>query len=71
METEFKPQPEKVEKEFGYIKLMKSETSKGAIYYGWDIKVLTGGSLDDYKAVLGMVDELNAMMKLHFFGEVA
>jgi hypothetical protein len=66
METEFDKQPEKVEKEAGYIKLMKSATSKGVVSYSWDIKVVEGRSKEDYEALINIISELNERMNNTF-----
>jgi hypothetical protein len=52
--------------EFGYIKIMKSETAKGAIYYAWDIKVLEGKDAESYKKMVEIVEELNKEMQTRF-----
>jgi hypothetical protein len=62
METNFDKQPEKIEKEAGYIKLMKSATSKGVVSYSWDIKVLEGKSKEQYDALIKIIRELNERM---------
>jgi hypothetical protein len=53
---------EKIEKEAGYIKLMKSETSKGVISYAWDIKVLQRGSKEEYEELMTIISQLNEKM---------
>lgn len=68
METNFKPEPVKVENELGYIKLMKNETSKGLVSYSWDIKVVEGKDPKPIEVLVELLKDLNAKLMEKFVG---
>lgn len=65
-----KSEPQKVENEVGYIKLMKNETSKGVISYSWDVKVITGtdNKNEAVKQLVLDITEINDQMLRTFQG---
>ena len=66
MEIEYKPEPIKAENEAGYIKLMKSETSKGVVYYAWDIKVVEGKDPNEVQKLIKLIEEINDQLSTSF-----
>jgi len=66
MKTNFEENKAKVENEAGYIKLMKSETSKGVVSYSWDIKVIAEAESEPVKKLILLIEELNEQMGIRF-----
>lgn len=56
----------KKDKEVGYIKLMKNETSKGVVYYSWDIKLTEGAEKEEQARLIEQLKEVNAEMERSF-----
>lgn len=60
----------KIENEVGYIKLMKNGTSKGLVYYNWEIKAYCNSDADQMKKLADAVEWLNGLLVSKFPGEL-